>query len=111
MTSCTKPYAASAKRINSFKRQGWVSRVAIGDPLPYNVCMVYNVSIVMHRIGKTEYLTVHEVAKRLGISAGTVRVWTEKGVLKTVRHPVNKYRLYRKVDVERVLNSLEDQTK
>lgn len=73
--------------------------------------MVYNVSIVMHSIGKTEYLTVHEVAKRLGISPGTVRVWTEKGVLKTVRHPVNKYRLYRKIDVERVLNSLEDQTK
>ncbi|MEO6077201.1 MAG: helix-turn-helix domain-containing protein [Candidatus Andersenbacteria bacterium] len=65
----------------------------------------------MHNIGKTEYMTVHEVAKQLGISSGAVRVWTAKGVLKAIRHPISKYRLYLKNDVERVLNSLENHAK
>lgn len=73
--------------------------------------MVDNVSKVMHKIGKTEYLTVHDVAKRLGISTQAVRIWTEKGVLKAARHPVNKYRLYRRVDVERVLTNIEEEVK
>lgn len=65
----------------------------------------------MHKIGTTEYLTVHDVARRLGISAQAVRTWTEKGVLKAARHPVNKYRLYRRADVERVLTDIEQEVK
>jgi len=69
--------------------------------------MVYNVSKVMHKIGKAEYITVSEVGGILGVSPATVRLWTAKNVLKTKRHPVNRYRLYKKQDVVRLLKKIE----
>lgn len=61
----------------------------------------------MHKIGKMEYITVSEAGKILGVSPATVRLWTAKGVLKTKRHPVNRYRLYKKEDVVKVLKKIE----
>lgn len=43
----------------------------------------------------SEYLTVSEAAKLLGVSAGTLRNWDRAGKVKAMRHPVNRYRLYR----------------
>ncbi len=68
---------------------------------------VYNVSKVMHKIGKAEYITVSEVGGILGVSPATVRLWTVKSVLKTKRHPVNRYRLYKKEDVTKLLKKIE----
>ena len=61
----------------------------------------------MHRIGKAEYITVSEAGEILGVSPATVRLWTEKGVLKTKRHPVNRYRLYKKEEVTKLLRKIE----
>ena len=69
--------------------------------------MVYTVYRVMMTIGKTTYLTVKEVAAKLGISIPTVRLWTDKGILKVKRHAVNKYRLYREVDVKKLLIKIQ----
>lgn len=69
--------------------------------------MVYIVYSVMMTIGKTIYLTVKEAAAILGISIPTVRLWTDKGILKTKRHPVNHYRLYKKDDVIELLKNIE----
>ena len=43
----------------------------------------------------SEYLTIHEAAKFLGVSSWTLRNWDKSGKLKPGRHPMNGYRIYR----------------
>jgi excisionase family DNA binding protein len=54
-----------------------------------------------------DYLTVKEAAEFLGVTTATLRNWDRRGKLIPVRHPVNRYRLYRKSDLEELLNSLK----
>jgi excisionase family DNA binding protein len=53
------------------------------------------------------YLTVKEAAAFLGTSPATLRNWDRAGKLTPCRHPVNGYRLYRKEDLEQVLDRAE----
>jgi len=53
-----------------------------------------------------EYLTVGEAAEFLGVSASTLRNWDRTGKLRSVRNPMNDYRLYRRADLEAVLAAL-----
>lgn len=55
----------------------------------------------------SDYLTVKEAAEFLGVTTTTLRNWDRRGKLIPVRHPVNQYRLYRKTDLEELLNSLK----
>ena len=56
----------------------------------------------------TEYLTIKEAAEFLGISPSTLRNWEKQGKLSTHRNPVNSYRLYRKKDLENLLDSIRN---
>ena len=56
--------------------------------------------------GLSSYLTVGEAAAYLGVSASTLRNWDKAGKLKALRHPVNGYRLYRREELELLLDSL-----
>jgi DNA repair protein RadD len=47
-----------------------------------------------------EYLTIQQAARFLGISAQTLRRWDAEGKLKSVRHPGNDYRYYKRADLE-----------
>ncbi len=47
-----------------------------------------------------EYLTVQQAAKYIGVSAQTMRRWDAEGKLKSVRHPGNDYRYYKRADLE-----------
>lgn len=47
-----------------------------------------------------EYLTVHQAARYIGVSAQTLRRWDGEGKLKSVRHPGNGYRYYKRADIE-----------
>lgn len=47
-----------------------------------------------------DYLTVQQAAKYLGVSAQTLRRWDAEGKLKSVRHPGNDYRYYKRSDLE-----------
>jgi excisionase family DNA binding protein len=49
-----------------------------------------------------EFLLVKEVARILGVSPNTVRTWADSGKLPEHRHPVNRYRLFRAKDVEKL---------
>ena len=60
--------------------------------------------------GFDAYLTVGEAATRLGVSPWTLRLWDRKGKLRSVRHPLNGYRLYRPEDLETLLASVAEQT-
>ena len=50
------------------------------------------------------YLSVGEAAAVLGVCAATLRRWDRAGKLKAGRHPLNGYRLYRRAELEAVLD-------
>lgn len=52
----------------------------------------------------SRYLTISEAARKLGVSASTLRNWDRTGKLKARRHPVNAYRLYLREDLEKLLD-------
>lgn len=54
----------------------------------------------------SDYLTVAEAAKVLGVSKDTLRRWDNAGKLTARRHPVTKYRLYLRSDLEKLLRGL-----
>jgi excisionase family DNA binding protein len=53
-----------------------------------------------------DYLTVGQAAERLGVSRSTLRNWDKTGKLKPYRHPVNRYRLYLRADLEKLLEQV-----
>lgn len=55
-----------------------------------------------------DYLTVGGAAKFLGVSAKTLREWDRAGKLKPIRHPINRYRLYVRKDLEAFLRGLAE---
>lgn len=57
----------------------------------------------------SDYLQVQEAAMVLGVTPDTLRRWDRSGKLKTVRHPINNYRLYRREDLENLIESLRVQ--
>jgi len=55
----------------------------------------------------SDFMTVKEAAEFLGIAAETLRRWDKKGKLKAYRHPMNRYRLYKKQDLENLLKQVK----
>ena len=55
-----------------------------------------------------EYLLVKQAAVLLGVSANTVRAWASLGKLQEYRHPVNNYRLFKRAEVEGLLEQIEN---
>lgn len=54
-----------------------------------------------------DYLRIKEAAEYLGVSPNTLRNWGRDGRIVEHRHPVNNYRLYKKVDLTRLLRRAE----
>lgn len=50
----------------------------------------------------SDYLTVAQAAEHLGVSPSTLRNWDREGKLKAARHPLNRYRLYRVDDLDKL---------
>lgn len=55
----------------------------------------------------SDYLTVGEAAATLGVSRSTLRNWDKAGKLKAYRHPMNDYRLYKRSELEALLEKVE----
>ena len=53
------------------------------------------------------YLRVKEAAALLGVSPNTVRAWGAAGKITEYRHPANRYRMYKREDLERVNQQIE----
>src|SRR4051812_28248516 len=49
------------------------------------------------------FLRVKEAAQLLDVAPNTVRAWGAAGKIPEYRHPVNRYRLYKKADLDRLL--------
>ena len=61
----------------------------------------------MVRTSLGDYLTVTAAARLLGVCPGTLRNWDRAGRLTPTRHPMNGYRLYRRSDLEAVLDAAD----
>jgi len=53
------------------------------------------------------YLRIKEAAEFLGVSPLTLRNWDKRRKLTSYRHPINHYRLYRRIDLEKFLEKTE----
>lgn len=53
------------------------------------------------------YLRVKEAAALLGVSPNTVRAWGAAGKIPEYRHPANRYRMYKRDDLERLNEEVE----
>jgi excisionase family DNA binding protein len=53
------------------------------------------------------YLTIDQAAEFLGVTAQTLRNWDNAGKLKAYRNPLNKYRLYKKAELERLVQRIK----
>jgi len=56
-----------------------------------------------------EFLRISQAAKHLGVPANTLRNWENDGKIRSVRHPVNGYRLFRREDLDALLKPLSPQ--
>ena len=54
------------------------------------------------------FLRVKEAAEVLGVSPNTVRTWGADRKIPEYRHPVNNYRLYKREDLDKILQELEE---
>ncbi len=54
-----------------------------------------------------DYLTIKEAAAFLGVSPNTLRNWERAGKIRTYRHPINSYRLYKQAELEQLLAAVE----
>jgi len=57
-----------------------------------------------------DYLRISEAADYLGVSPNTLRNWERAGKIAAHRHPVNRYRLFRRQDLDSLLRQVERNT-
>lgn len=56
---------------------------------------------------REQFLRVKQAAMLLGVCANTLRTWGADGKIPEYRHPVNNYRLYKREDLDRVVQKLQ----
>jgi DNA (cytosine-5)-methyltransferase 1 len=54
-----------------------------------------------------DYLRISEAAEYLGVSPNTLRNWENARKIVAHRHPVNRYRLFHREDLDALLNQVE----
>ncbi len=55
---------------------------------------------------RTEFVLVKKAAELLGVCPNTIRAWGAEGKLSEHRHPINGYRMYKRDDIDRLLEQL-----
>ena len=56
----------------------------------------------------TDFMQISEAAEYLGVSPNTLRNWDNAGKITAYRHPVNGYRLFKKEELDEVLNQVQE---
>jgi excisionase family DNA binding protein len=54
-----------------------------------------------------DFLRISDAAEYLGVSPNTLRNWERAGKIVAHRHPVNRYRLFKREDLDAVLRQAE----
>lgn len=52
-------------------------------------------------------VTVNTVAKMFNVHPDTIRRWEKKGLIQSVRHPLNRYRLFALNNIEKLLEAFK----
>lgn len=60
----------------------------------------------MPTVSLKDSLTIKDAARLIGVNPTTLRRWDRKGKLKILRHPINRYRLYKRKALEALLNKV-----
>ena len=55
----------------------------------------------------SDYLRISEAAEYLGVSPNTLRNWARAGKIVAHRHPVNAYRLFKREELDALLNQAQ----
>ncbi len=55
----------------------------------------------------TEYLKIKDAAKFIGVTPNTLRNWEKERKVVVYRNPLNDWRLYKKEDLETILNNIQ----
>lgn len=55
----------------------------------------------------SEYFNIKEASEFLGVHKDTLRRWEKLEKLKSMRNPMNNYRLYRRTDLEKILSNVD----
>ena len=56
----------------------------------------------------SEYVKIAEAARILGVSQNTLRAWAASGNVPVTRNPVNGYRIFRRSDLEQLLQEISE---
>jgi hypothetical protein len=59
---------------------------------------------------KPKLVTIKEVSRLLGVTPLTLRNWDKAGKLKALRHPLNNYRVYKREDIESLIEKISNNT-
>jgi predicted site-specific integrase-resolvase len=51
-------------------------------------------------------ITIKDAASLLGVTPLTLRNWDKSGKLIALRHPLNNYRVYKRADIEKLLEDI-----
>ena len=54
-----------------------------------------------------DFLRISEAAEYLGVSPNTLRNWERTGKIVAHRHPVNRYRLFKREELDALLQQAE----
>jgi len=57
----------------------------------------------------SDYLRISEAAEFLGVSPNTLRNWERAGKIVAHRHPVNDYRLFKREELNELLDQVVQQ--
>jgi len=56
---------------------------------------------------RSQYVTIKEAASILSVSPNTLRNWGAAKKIEEYRHPLNNYRLYKLMDLEKIYRQLQ----
>lgn len=54
-----------------------------------------------------DYMSIKEASEFLGVDRMTLRRWDNSGKLKAFRHPVSQWRLYKREELEALLDEVK----
>lgn len=62
--------------------------------------------IMPYAFNFNDYLRIGQAARFVGVHPDSLRRWERIGRLKTYRHPINRYRLYLRQELEALLKEI-----
>lgn len=63
--------------------------------------------VMLNVFNFSDYLRIGQAAVLIGVHPDSLRRWERIGKLKAYRHPINRYRLYLRDDLEAFLKEVE----